>query len=101
MGEGIWGGIMEDEFGFFLFGLNIAEELSLFFLGFRVWRVGGGSNPLVIFANGTIQVGGMSFLSLFSNPFLLGSAKSLISMGAPFDLISFIFEEAIQLFFSF
>ncbi len=64
-----------------------------------MWRVGGGSNPLVIFANGTIQVGGMSFLSLFSNPFELGSAKSLISIGAPFDLISFIFEEAIQLFF--
>jgi hypothetical protein len=31
-------------------------------------------------------VGGMSFLSLFSNPFLLGSAKSLISMGAPFHV---------------
>jgi hypothetical protein len=57
-----------------------------------VWRVGGGSNSLVIFASGTIQVGGMSFLSLFSNPFLLGSPKSLIS---------FIFEEAIRLFFHF
>jgi hypothetical protein len=44
-------------------------------------------------------VGGMSFLSFFSNPFLLGSAKSLISMGAPFHFFHLFFRRPCNFFF--